>query len=266
MSDFISRQRLDYIDAAKAVAIISVVIGHTLLWNVYGKQVWDKSTLMSIVCTYHNFLFMFLSGMVSVTVIDKTRILPDILKRFRCLLIPACVVVITFCILTSADITHFIQDPMKWGYWYLFVLFELYLFSYPFAVIPTRYMKWVYVAIVPIWIYAYRHTYIFPPEIDNSFEVNLLVTYFPYFFAGGVVKRHKLHDHLFSLPVLVVCIAVTALQGLIYNTAGHYLIEYVITFAEIIGIVTLCKLLVSLGRCRWLTYIPCSSIFSIIFP
>lgn len=260
-----SKRRLDYIDTAKAVAIISVVVGHVLLWNLYGPCVWKKSLLMSIVCSYHNYLFIFLSGVVSVTAIDKTKILADIYKRFRCLLVPAFAVVIPFTLVVGADISHFFLDAMKWGYWYLFVLFGLYIICYPFAIIPAKYMKWLCVLVVPVWLFVYRHTYLIPQEIKNLLEVDLIVQYFPYFFVGSIVKRFGLHDRLFSLPVLATCIAVTAFQSQIFELTGRYLVEYIVTFAEVIGIVTLCKYMEKISKHGWLLFIGRSTLFIYLF-
>ena len=50
------QQRLEYIDVAKAIAIVSVVVGHVLLYDLYGGNYICKSSLMQVVGSYHNFL------------------------------------------------------------------------------------------------------------------------------------------------------------------------------------------------------------------
>lgn len=238
------KKRLEYIDIAKAIAIISVVAGHVLLYDLYGGEHIGRSSLMNVFGSYHNFLFMFLSGLVSVSVIEMYRVLPDIYKRFRSLVVPALVVGIPYAYCTGADFVTFFQNSWKWGYWYLFVLFALYVVSYPIALVPNqpnKYMKYIYVLIVPVWIFIYRHTYTIPQIINDTLDIDFIVAFFPYFFVGSIIKRHELHDKVFCLPIMMVCIAITAMQGFIYDIAGSYMVDYIVTFAEIIAIVTLCK-------------------------
>lgn len=237
------QQRLEYIDMAKAIAIISVVAGHVLLYDLYGGNHIGESSLMKVFGSYHNYLFMFLSGMVSVTAIEKKDIIYDVYKRFRCLIVPALVVGIPYAYCLGVDIIAFFENVWKWGYWYLFVLFALYLVSYPFAFIPAKYMRYVYVLMIPIWIFIYRHTYPIPKIINDTLEIDFIVQFFPYFFVGSIVKRHRLHEQVFSLPVLAVCLVITLIQGYIYDITGRYLINYIITFAEIITIISICRLL-----------------------
>ena len=236
------QQRLEYIDMAKAIAIISVVAGHVLLYDLYGGNHIGESSLMKVFGSYHNYLFMFLSGMVSVTAIEKKDIIYDVYKRFRCLIVPALVVGIPYAYCLGVDIIAFFQNVWKWGYWYLFVLFALYLVSYPFAFIPAKYMRYVYVLMIPIWIFIYRHTYPIPKIINDTFEIDFIVKFFPYFFVGSIVKRHRLHEKIFSLPVLAVCLVITLMQGYIYDITGRYLVDYIVTFAEIIAIISTCRL------------------------
>lgn len=236
------QQRLEYIDIAKAIAIVSVVAGHVLLYDLYGGAYINRSFLMQILGSYHNFLFVFLSGLVSVTLIDKYGILPDMYKRFRCLVVPALVVGIPFAYYTGADVVTFFQNSWKWGYWYLFVLFALYVVSYPFALIPNKYIKYVYILVVPVWIFVYRHTYPIPQTVNDTLDIDFIVRFFPYFFVGGIIKRHNLQEKVFCSPVMIACVTITAMQGYIYDLTGRYLVDYIITFAEIIAIVSLCKL------------------------
>lgn len=236
------QQRLEYIDMAKAIAIISVVAGHVLLYDLYGGNHIGESSLMKVFGSYHNYLFMFLSGMVSVTAIEKKDIIYDVYKRFRSLIVPALVVGIPYAYCLGVDIIAFFQNVWKWGFWYLFVLFALYLVSYPFAFIPAKYMRYVYVLMIPIWIFIYRHTYPIPQVINDTLDIDFIVRFFPYFFIGSIVKRHKLHSKLFTLPTLGICLIITMMQNFIYDIAGRYLIDYIVTFAEIILIVSICRL------------------------
>lgn len=262
------QQRLEYIDIAKAIAIVSVVVGHVLLYDLYGGNYIGESSLMQVVGSYHNFLFMFLSGMVSVTVIEKAEILKDMYKRFRCLIVPAVVVGIPYAYCTGANAIIFFQNSWKWGYWYLFVLFALYMVSYPLALVQDKYMKYVYLVIAPVWLFIYRHTYPIPQVINDTLDIDFIVRFFPYFFIGSIVKRHKLHSKLFTLPTLGICLIITVMQNFIYDIAGRYLIDYIVTFAEIILIVSICRLgggKITKNIRDWLTFIGRNTLYIYIF-
>lgn len=60
--------RLEFIDYAKGLAILLVVIGHLLQYNLVGTSSKD---LFDMIYSFHMPLFMFLSGYVASLSIDK---------------------------------------------------------------------------------------------------------------------------------------------------------------------------------------------------
>lgn len=126
-------KRIDYIDIAKCFAILCVVIGHVLCYDLYGfEHAWKESALMQFIYSFHMPLFIFLSGIVSVTMIERKNLLRDIMKRGRTLLVPFVVVGGIYSLRIKGNL-QFIFNDMKIGYWYLWVLFAFYLLSYPLA-------------------------------------------------------------------------------------------------------------------------------------
>lgn len=61
-------ERLDFIDYAKGIAILLVVIGHLLQYNFVGTP---AKELFDVIYSFHMPLFMFLSGYVASLTIDK---------------------------------------------------------------------------------------------------------------------------------------------------------------------------------------------------
>ena len=126
-------KRIDYIDIAKCFAILCVVIGHVLCYDLYGfDHAWKKSSLMRFIYSFHMPLFIFLSGLVSVTIIERKFFINDIVKRMHTLLAPFAIVGGIYSLCINGNF-QFLFDDMKDGYWYLWVLFAFYLFSYPLA-------------------------------------------------------------------------------------------------------------------------------------
>ena len=127
-------KRIEYIDIAKGFAILCVVIGHTLCYDLYGfEHAWKNSELMHFIYSFHMPLFMFLSGLVSVTAIEKVAILKDMLKRVRTLLIPFLFIGAVYSLWQFGNL-DFVFSDMKFGYWYLWVLFAFYLITYPISI------------------------------------------------------------------------------------------------------------------------------------
>lgn len=82
-------KREKYIDIAKGIAIISVVSGHILIYNIYGfNDVWNESPLVKFIYSFHMPLFIFLSGLVASIPNSLSQVYKDLFKRFKTLLIP----------------------------------------------------------------------------------------------------------------------------------------------------------------------------------
>lgn len=51
--------RFDYIDIAKGFAILTVLIGHILIYDVYGfNDAWNVSKLVKLIYSFHMPLFV----------------------------------------------------------------------------------------------------------------------------------------------------------------------------------------------------------------
>lgn len=123
-------KRIEYIDIAKGFAIICVVFGHVLCYDLYDMELAAKqSPLLQFISSFHMPLFIFLSGLVSITDIDWKKIPCDIWKRIRTILLQGVIVDGIYSLVFYHNFSY-IQDNMKGEYWYLWVLFVYYLISY----------------------------------------------------------------------------------------------------------------------------------------
>lgn len=204
MHSRVEQRRIEYIDIAKAVAMICVVTCHVMLYDFYGFQYSkEKSCLHQFVASFQMPLWFFLSGMVSRTTINVKEIPYDMYKRFRCLIVPALVVGIPFSYLLGRDIVAFFADGMKLGYWYMFVLFLLLIFNYIFSLpwgTKTKVLLYFFCSIS--WVVLYRHLYLIPQKINGLFCVDLFVRFVPYFVLGNIVKKLNLSKYLFNKKIL----------------------------------------------------------------
>lgn len=230
----ISSGRIDYIDIAKCYAIISVVVCHVLLMDLYSfHDIWN-SPLMKFVSSYQMPLFMFLSGLVSITVHPKNGIIQDVVKRIRQLIVPFIVVASIFSLWKEHSL-GFVFDTFKWGYWYLWVLFVYYIFSYPLNGGRT-WLRYLFAFV--IWFVATRIINRFPETISNIFSLELIIKFFPYFLMGNIIKRYQLHDKIFDNYILLyISILIWMCSSLFTFHYG----EYIVSCAEVLIIMHICK-------------------------
>lgn len=230
----ISSGRIDYIDIAKCYAIISVVVCHVLLMDLYSfHDIWN-SPLMKFVSSYQMPLFMFLSGLVSITVHPKNGIIQDVVKRIRQLIVPFIVVASIFSLWKEHSL-GFVFDTFKWGYWYLWVLFVYYIFSYPLNGGGT-WLRYLFAFV--IWFVATRIINRFPETISNIFSLELIIKFFPYFLMGNIIKRYQLHDKIFDNYILLyISILIWMCSSLFTFHYG----EYIVSCAEVLIIMHICK-------------------------
>lgn len=122
------KQRIDYIDRMKGMAIFLVVMGH-----VYG-MVFDQSENITYkwISSFHMPLFMFLSGLVACSgVVAPYWGVRKLGKKLKGLLLPLVVFGMCFTMTFSKDfltgLIGFLESPNKYGYWYLMTLAVFYV-------------------------------------------------------------------------------------------------------------------------------------------
>lgn len=139
----VKKQRIVFIDIAKAVCIILVVIGHYFPGNSPGWYV----TIHDIIYTFHMPLFMFASGYVYIATKKDIPYGQFILKKVRRLMVPyfvTSIIVISIKLLTQGGMSvdhpvtamsyvHMLYLPEAgyflwfiWALWWMFVLVPLF--------------------------------------------------------------------------------------------------------------------------------------------
>lgn len=106
------KNRLFYIDALRAFAIISVVLGHLPIY-VYGGNTYE--VLTKIVNPFHMPLFMMISGYV-------TNLTNFSLQGRLKLLIPFLILGLSYTYMTGGDVITFFTSESKNGYWFLWAI------------------------------------------------------------------------------------------------------------------------------------------------
>ncbi len=121
-----SQERLLYIDKLKAIAMMLVVMGHTMYFCMYHEQS-ASDPLLNIICTFHVPLFFWLSGYV----ISCPPTFRKFLAKARRFLVPMLVVGLVNA-LVFGGVSLFLFNGGHFGYWYLLTLTIFYLLLVPF--------------------------------------------------------------------------------------------------------------------------------------
>lgn len=185
-SDRMDRQRLFYVDALKAFAILSVIIGHLAIYKIWNN---DDNSISTFVNWYHMPLFMLLSGFV--TKIDKF----SMISRIK-ILIPFFVFGTLFTLMCNNTLIGFITSEPKYGYWFLYVIVVFFFFLHLIRVSKiNRYLGAVGIQILFMVLhFSCRRT-----MLGTTLSTDHLWALWPYFSLGflfqdrlyGWISKHK---------------------------------------------------------------------------
>lgn len=235
--------RIAFIDRAKGLAIFLVVFDHVFMQMQFPD---DEAMLhlktFQFIAVFHMPLFFFLSGLVTRSAFCKIKeIAIDSMRRIRMILIPALLVGSIMAIYKGNTIVDFLEAHMKFGYWYLFVLFEMYLLNYVFSWICNNIKHWGWIGelVIGLLIYvAISIIYRFLPEqVWHILSFHKLVSCYPFFFCGVMVKRHNISSWIFSSEILYTLSLIFLFIYLLFPQISFYRKDMVLCFTMIILLV-----------------------------
>lgn len=192
------KQRLPYIDQLKGFAILTVVIGHFILFCLHD----EASLILKVICSFHMPLFAFLSGLM----FSSFDSLKSIGKKFvgqSCkLLLPFLTFGIAY-MYTIRSGQDFITHSHKLGVWYLLFLWQCYILTHGYHWMAEKAVHsssarlladvcWLVVAMACFKILEK----VLGQVLDNTFGILHLAKLYPFFFIGYVIKRTKSFSEL----------------------------------------------------------------------
>ena len=194
-------QRIFYIDALKAFAIVLVVMGHmSFVWTTDIHE----SLYTTILSVFHMPLFMALSGYVSN--VEKFQV-----GKKAKLLIPFFAFGMIWTIVNQLPFVGFFEHEAKYGYWFLYVLFMFFVFLATIrATKRNLYWGMAIVEAILMGLHAMFHRTI-PGMImstDHMFQL------WPFFCLGIIMKRgllSQIYNH--KVVSIALCFAGLCLFG-----------------------------------------------------
>lgn len=210
------KQRLDYLDLAKGIAIFFVVFGHT------GENLASK-----FVYSFHMPLFFFLSGIsLSLSRIENYKFVG---RKIINLLVP-------FLILGSSGLVYGKQQMFS-AYWYLPVLFSFSLVIFFNKIFKNIILKiFINLILLAFCVVLLKSGY----QFCNSLSFYCLAFFCPFLLGYFYLDyKDKAPEWLFS--ILLVAVVITLPLYLDYQAERHSILFHV--YKNIIGIgITFCIL------------------------
>ena len=189
----LTKQRIYYIDALKALAIVWIVMIHVPQHIQFDGDFWGKLAGIFAVP-----LFFTLSGMMSNVEDYKIK------KRLK-VLVPFLFFGITCTLCYGKSLTSFLLTMDKNGYWFLWVII-VYSISI-FVIHKTHINKHLGFALFGI-LYVALYT-IFPRAFRYLFSINLIILYWPFVYVGILLRNNKIIDvckkYYKAILMLLVC-------------------------------------------------------------
>lgn len=202
------KQRIDYIDRMKGMAIFLVVMGH-----VYGMAFAQSDDVAyRVISSFHMPLFMFLSGLVACSgVVAPYWGIGKLSKKLKGLLLPLIVFGMCFTTTISKDfltsLIGFLESPNKNGYWYLMTLAVFYV-SLSLYRLNVKQKWYIDVALaIAIWggMFAlWKYT----AQTKDYFCMLNCGNFYPFFILGVMTTKYNFLDKmpkanwLFSLCIV----------------------------------------------------------------
>ena len=183
---------MPYIDKLKAVAMLLVVMGHTLFFSTYHEQK-AVDPVLSVICTFHVPLFFFLSGFV----ISQAPTIKKFLKKAYRFLTPMLVVGLINAMLIDKVSDFFLNDGHN-GYWYLLTLTIFYLLLVPYRL--THEKRDIRTFIIDsamtlfVWAILYVATHPSDSILLSALNPWACFAYWPFFILGYLCRKYGLTD------------------------------------------------------------------------
>lgn len=220
------KQRFEYIDQLKGIAIFFVVVGHFIQFNIHNYL---NNPFYSFIYSFHMPLFMFLSGYIAQKT-TKPAIFQSYFTFFRkkaiTLLIPFFawpLLILPFLFGNRIEsnplhqLTGLVEHPDS-GLWYLWFLFFLYILYSLFLLMTTRFAQKNNIlidvtAFILVGAVAAVAGYFLKADYLHSF-----LLYYLFFFMGVFISKYPVvRTFLLNNVVFSVALVAFIVLGKLYN-------------------------------------------------
>lgn len=223
------KQRLEYIDALRGLAILLVVFMHVPQYG-FGQSIggyyMELATLLAVP------LFFFISGLFLPLEITPPISIKKIGKRLHSILLPTFLIGGLYAMLNHISIIDMLQDKFKAGYWFTITLFEFFVIIDMLRLMVCKNQKLFKVLLIGACFVCYGLSM---PTIQRMYGDVVIVhilgvaqwKYFVFFVLGMFVKHNAktIYSDKGGVAIVIAFLIVYAanaigdflLNGLLYN-------------------------------------------------
>ena len=229
-----------YIDKLKALAMLLVIMGHTIYFCMNHEKP-ANDPVLNIICTFHVPLFFFLSGFV----IKQPPVGLKLLHKVRRFMIPMLVVGFLNALLIGKVSDFFLTSGHN-GYWYLLTLTIFYLLLSLFLI--NRLKKRIYSFLIDVimagllWLVLIKVFKLFNQPCD-PFNLGSLYSFWPYFIAGYLIRIFGFEKFIIDKPwltvILLFCYLMLLLAYYSHLNEPSIYVQYAIAFTAIAALLAL---------------------------
>lgn len=190
--------RLLHIDIYRAICIIVVIYSHLLLFSIGYKE---ESFITIFIRTFFLNAFFFISGYVFYKdkIIYLNQFYIEIYKKTKSILFPSFISLWIFTYINGSDFIKSLFSSSKGGYWFTFVLFEMFVIFLCINLvinrIKSKIVRLVIIVAVTFILYYFNKANIFSGIYIDLFSLGGLMYYIPVFGLGIICK---LYDDIFN--------------------------------------------------------------------
>lgn len=223
------KQRLEYIDALRGLAILLVVFMHVPQYGFgqsFGGYYMEMATLLAVP------LFFFISGLFAQSSVTPPISINKIGKRLHSILLPTFLIGGLYAMLNHISTMDMLQDKFKAGYWFTITLFEFFLIVDMIRLMACKNQKLFKVLLIGACFVCYGLSM---PTVQRMYGDMVIAhilgvaqwKYFIFFVLGMFVKHNAetIHSDKGGAAIVITFLIVYAanairdfqLNGLLYN-------------------------------------------------
>lgn len=208
-------KRIEYIDALRGFTMLLVVFAHVETMGVFSFS--HQTVLGQVFQSFRMPLFFFISGFIAYkaefewSAENTLRLLG---KKLRVQIIPAAFWGALFTVLLcGSDFRTFLTTPEKFGYWFTFVLLEMFILYYLVSFFSKGMKRDVILVSLALVLLACKVPLKTVDALDrfgNVTSFHYTCTYFMYFVFGNLASKYRagfirmLDNKYFSAAVVLL--------------------------------------------------------------